>query len=355
MAKQDVNIGVEGNDGTGDSIRESFRKVNENFQELYAVFGQGGQIGFTTLGDTPNTLEGSKIITTNSTGTAVIYSTIGSDTDLGSATDSVTVDTTSVPGKIILSTAFSAIVDDKVKPTFGAHVDAAGNALAGVAITESAAVSLNNQPGRTTTYTIDDLVITRGYADRRYITSGLPIRIAAEPATNTQYVKTISSYINGNLFITGHGYDSGANGTGFIFQAEDTDPTGLVSGTTYYIKYATDDQLMLFANKAEAVTEDAGDASGADKIAVSGTIAVSDTHTITDAGFDSTLEGNFLKDVGMPRESIVRRQGDTMAGDLFLNDHPGDLKGQGSPNGQKIYRQQQNFMLIIQHTVHQKF
>ena len=28
MAKQDINIGVEGNDGTGDSIRES-KKVNE--------------------------------------------------------------------------------------------------------------------------------------------------------------------------------------------------------------------------------------------------------------------------------------------------------------------------------------
>ncbi len=37
MARQGVDIGVEGNDGTGDSIRESFRKVNENFQELYAV------------------------------------------------------------------------------------------------------------------------------------------------------------------------------------------------------------------------------------------------------------------------------------------------------------------------------
>ena len=47
MARQQVNIGVEGNDGTGDSpLRESFRKVNENFQELYAVFGQGGQIWF---------------------------------------------------------------------------------------------------------------------------------------------------------------------------------------------------------------------------------------------------------------------------------------------------------------------
>ena len=82
MAKQDVNIGVEGNDGTGDSIRESFRKVNENFQELYAVFGQGGQIGFTTLGDTPNSIEGGKIITTNASGTAIIYSEIGSDSDL---------------------------------------------------------------------------------------------------------------------------------------------------------------------------------------------------------------------------------------------------------------------------------
>ena len=56
MAKQDINIGVEGNDGTGDSIRESFRKTNENFQELYAVFGVGGQITFTTLSDTPDEL-----------------------------------------------------------------------------------------------------------------------------------------------------------------------------------------------------------------------------------------------------------------------------------------------------------
>ena len=103
MAKQDVNIGVEGNDGTGDSIRESFRKVNENFQELYAVFGQGGQIGFTTLGDTPNSIEGGKIITTNNAGTAIIYSEIGSDSDLNPAnSDSVSVDTASVPGKIIL-------------------------------------------------------------------------------------------------------------------------------------------------------------------------------------------------------------------------------------------------------------
>ena len=53
MAKQEIDIGVEGNDGTGDSIRESFKKVNENFTEIYAVFGLGGTISFTSLDDTP--------------------------------------------------------------------------------------------------------------------------------------------------------------------------------------------------------------------------------------------------------------------------------------------------------------
>ena len=49
MARQEVNIGIEGNDGTGDSIRESFRKVNDNFRELYSVFGQGGNASVGTL------------------------------------------------------------------------------------------------------------------------------------------------------------------------------------------------------------------------------------------------------------------------------------------------------------------
>ncbi len=35
MARKIVDIGVAGNDGTGDSIREAFRKTNDNFQELY--------------------------------------------------------------------------------------------------------------------------------------------------------------------------------------------------------------------------------------------------------------------------------------------------------------------------------
>ena len=60
MAREEIDIGVEGNDGTGDSIRESFKKVNENFAELYAVFGLGGTISFRTLDDTPTTYIGNE-------------------------------------------------------------------------------------------------------------------------------------------------------------------------------------------------------------------------------------------------------------------------------------------------------
>ena len=35
MAKQVINIGIVANDGTGDNLRDSFDKCNDNFTELY--------------------------------------------------------------------------------------------------------------------------------------------------------------------------------------------------------------------------------------------------------------------------------------------------------------------------------
>jgi len=328
MAKQEVDIGVEGNDGTGDSIRESFRKVNENFTELYAVFGVEGSLSFLSLGDTPNSYENNKILTTNATGDAVILSSITS------SNGTISVDVLSTPGEIDLSVSSIEIVQDTISPTLGNHLSAANKAIGGVQISESAATALSNQPGRSQVFTIDDLVITKGYADRRYITSGLPIRVADEPANTDSFTLTINSY-NGDghlVFNSGHGYDSGANGTAFIFYAEDTDPSGAVTGTTYYIRYESSTELSLYATLEQAQEENQSVAD-VNKIIVTGTIASDDTHTIVDAGFDAELPGNFLSDVAMPRKSVVRRQGDTMEGNLFLNDHPGDLAGAGTPNG----------------------
>ena len=340
MAKQDINIGVEGNDGTGDSIRESFKKTNENFTELYAVFGLGGSITFKSLSDTPSTLTPGTILGSDSTGTNLLNLELASNSALGSGPefeDTIGFDTSSVAGKVIFKINKTQILLD-TNPKLGGHLDAAGKAIGGVGISQSKADSLSDQQGLVGNdrYNVDDLVITRGYADQRYITSSPELRVAVEPSTVTQYTKTVEQYVNGNLQITSHGFDSGDNGLAFKFTAEDTDPTNLVSGTVYYIRYTTDDQLSLFSetNKAFATDDDEAVAQ-TNKINITGTIAADDSHTIVDAFYDPTLAGNFLSNVALPRESIVRRQGDTMTGALYLSDHPGELAGDGSPNGEE--------------------
>ena len=41
MAKQSINRGTAANDGTGDNLRAGAAKINENFDELYNVLGDG--------------------------------------------------------------------------------------------------------------------------------------------------------------------------------------------------------------------------------------------------------------------------------------------------------------------------
>ena len=89
MAKNTIDIGTEGNDGTGDSIRESFNKVNQNFTELYAVFGVEGSISFTDLSDTPDTLIGEvgKLPVVNQESNGIEYRSIVSNNALNGSND----------------------------------------------------------------------------------------------------------------------------------------------------------------------------------------------------------------------------------------------------------------------------
>ena len=98
MARQDVDIGIEGNDGTGDSIRESFKKVNTNFTELYAVFGLGGAISFKNIDDTPDSYLGNTgaITAVNSTETGINFYKFISDANSNAAGDLVNTNNNSV-------------------------------------------------------------------------------------------------------------------------------------------------------------------------------------------------------------------------------------------------------------------
>ena len=44
MAKQAIGIGTSANDGTGDPLRTAMDKTNDNFNEVYALFGNGSTL-----------------------------------------------------------------------------------------------------------------------------------------------------------------------------------------------------------------------------------------------------------------------------------------------------------------------
>lgn len=322
MAKQNVDIGVQGNDGTGDSIREAFRKVNENFTDLYAIFGAGGQIKSTNLDDMPASYTSNQIFITNSTGDAVLAKTlsggVGIDID------------TSPTNEVIISSTSSSLSTDAA-PSLGGPLNANGLPIGNIAFPSTEVVNQWNAVHGPTgsTITIDDLAIPKGYADRRYIQqagggAAGQLRVRSEPADQTEYTKPISSWANGNAVIASHGFDSGADGIAFKYFSTGTPATGLVEGTIYYLRFVDNNQLSVHPTVDDAK-------AGTLKIIVpnSGT----GTQTFVDAYLNTELSGNWVSNEALPRASTVRRQGDTMEGELILSDHPGTLSGAGAPNG----------------------
>ena len=128
MARKEINIGVEGNDGTGDSIRDSFGKVNDNFQEIYAVLGLGGALSFIGLDDVAansyQTADNNKILTVDSNNEKIQFTKLDSN-------DTIVIDQ-SVPGVIKFSSLASALINDP-DPTLAADMDANQKRITNVA------------------------------------------------------------------------------------------------------------------------------------------------------------------------------------------------------------------------------
>lgn len=118
MARKVIDIGAIGNDGTGDSIRESFRKVNDNFRELYSSLGLGERLTFIGLDDTPSSFAGQEnaILAVNSTTDALIFKQIVPGTG-------IIVDNITNPNSITISTEFSEISGDS-SPQLGGNLSA---------------------------------------------------------------------------------------------------------------------------------------------------------------------------------------------------------------------------------------
>ena len=312
MARQSIDIGVQGNDGTGDSIREAFRKVNDNFRDLYAVFGTGDLIKSTNLDDFPATYEGNQVFVINDAGDAILAKDLVGE-------DGITIDNSSETELIIKATG--AKLSGDLQPRLGAALRGNTLPIGQIGEPSTANVNLFNST-HGTSITIDEIAITKGYADRRYLqqtggSSAGQIRIRTEPLDQTEYTKAIDSYASGNAVLLGHGYDTGSDGIAFKYFSTGTPAAGLVNGTTYYLKYVNAQQLSIHPTFEDAK-------NGTNKILIS-TGAGTGTQTFVDAYFDDTIPGNFLTNEAMPRVSSVRRNGDVMTGPLYLDDHPSPL------------------------------
>ena len=188
MSKQDIDIGVQGNDGTGDSIRESFRKVNENFTELYAVFGAGGQIRFTNLSDAPLKLIDGIMTPSYNSNDLIMGATDGSRLSARALIpgEGITIDVTN-PNSVTITNSLSTTASDPA-PRLGGPLNAQGFSVGKLANPSEALVTAFNAvhgpKGYTTT--INELAISKGYADANYIkasggTATDALRVRAEP------------------------------------------------------------------------------------------------------------------------------------------------------------------------------
>lgn len=120
MARNPIDIGTIGNDGTGDSIRDAFRKVNDNFKELYSSLGLGDRLTFTGLEETPDSYTGQEhaIVTVNPTGNGLSFRKLQGG-------PGVEIDVTSSNSAISINSLFSGIEGDS-SPNLGGPLNAQG-------------------------------------------------------------------------------------------------------------------------------------------------------------------------------------------------------------------------------------
>ena len=165
MAQQIVDIGVQGNDGTGDSIRESFRKINENFNEIYAVFGGGGTIKFTNLSDTPNSYGVNQVVMTNNLGTGLTVRNLAQGTGININKDD--------QGTLTISATTEGLRADDAGTGLRGHLNANLFTIGRLSDPSQELVDAFNSAYQSQglSTTLEQLVMTKGYADNHYVKS----------------------------------------------------------------------------------------------------------------------------------------------------------------------------------------
>lgn len=192
MARKIIDIGVVGNDGTGDSIRDSFRKVNDNFRELYSSLGLGEKLTFINLDDTPESYIGQ---VDRATGAAPILSVNPTESGLvfKQLVQGLGIQIDHTDTSITITSAFSEISRDD-SPQLGGALNAFSGAVRNPignlpdirdTVEFQAAVSQMTSTHGGLSDDPDRIVVNKGYADTKIALAGVN---AIDPETGTKNI-----------------------------------------------------------------------------------------------------------------------------------------------------------------------
>ena len=323
MAKrQIIDIGIQGNDGTGDSIRESFRKVNENFNDLYAIFGSGDSIGFSSLADAPGN-HTYNIVSGSGNGSTVTLNFTNPNPSLGSP---FTIGQNVIIKQVVPSEFNGTYVVSNTTPT---SITYSNNKIG--TVSKTGIITENS-------YGSSQLLMSSTTGDRltaRSVIAGDGIIIDK----NSNSTLTISASVAGLSGDT-HPQLGNAFNVNFLPMGRVAEPSQAVVDSFNAIWSSYGNHNIVTQLKDLPVTVGYGDKYYVKKNpngTISGPLRARPEPSIpqiNDIDYDPSLTSNYLSTEVMQRKDVVYRGGDTMTGKLYLSDHPAPLEGLGTPNGE---------------------
>lgn len=204
MARKIIDIGIIGNDGTGDSIRDSFRKVNDNFRELYSSLGLGERLTLVGLSDAPDSYVGvnnaitgaTPLLTVDNSETGIMFKNLvagnGISINWGRAVDGT-------DNNIVINSVFSDLAGDP-SPQLGGPLSARSGGVQYRIVDLPPYNPASTTPGSITPATgflYPNEAVSKAYADNKLSLGGTE---TVDPATNT--VNTSFGRMSGPLILS---------------------------------------------------------------------------------------------------------------------------------------------------------
>ena len=207
MSKQTINVGTNQDDGTGDSLRAAFVKVNDNFTEVYneldgVALSNISMSGSTISTDTANS---GIIIDPNGTGTITLT---GATTVTGGLTpDSLAVTANATVGGTLTVTGAATFGSITIGSTIASDLDVTGAVTVGGTLNANGSVNLGDTTADTVTVTGRfDSSLVPSITETNDIGS-LTLRwrdIFAQDIDGTSLTTSGDATVGGNLTVTGN-------------------------------------------------------------------------------------------------------------------------------------------------------